>query len=62
MVALPFTSCPRSLCHRNGTERMAIVGTGLASALVWGIHLSHFPGTHGGRMCHRGFDGAGGAE
>src|SRR4030095_253662 len=36
MVALPFTSCTSSMRHHNGTERVAIVGAGLA-----GLHAAY---------------------
>lgn len=36
MAALPFTSCTSSMRHYNGTERVAIVGAGLA-----GLHAAY---------------------
>src|SRR4029434_9082272 len=36
MAALPFTSCTSSMRHHNGTERVAIVGAGLA-----GLHAAY---------------------
>src|SRR5712691_4533695 len=36
MAALPFTSCASSMRHHNGTERVAIVGAGLA-----GLHATY---------------------
>ena len=36
MAALPFTSCVSSMRHHNGTERVAIVGAGLA-----GLHAAY---------------------
>src|SRR4030095_5100908 len=36
MAALPFTSCTGSMRHHNGTERVAIVGAGMA-----GLHAAY---------------------
>src|SRR5262245_47559088 len=36
MAVLPFTSCTSSIHHHNGTERVAIVGAGLA-----GLHAAY---------------------
>jgi len=35
IAALPFTGCASSMRHHNGTERVAIVGAGLA-----GLHAA----------------------
>src|SRR4029434_4303972 len=36
MAALPFTSCTSPMRHHNGTERVSIVGAGLA-----GLHAAY---------------------
>ena len=40
MAALPFTRCPRSMRHHNGTERVAIVDAGLAGLASGGVCIT----------------------